>query len=143
MTQARILIADDSSLIRESLQHLLDMQPTLKVVSVAENGFVALEQVRALNPDIVLLDVSMPQLSGLEALPMIKEFSHSIEVIMLSMHGLDSFVLQALHSGAAGYVLKTAAASQILEAIQSVRSGCQYLSPQLIRGEVEKVIIAI
>ena len=143
MKRARVLIADDNSLIRQGLIELLEMQPDLELVGVAENGVLAVQQAQALKPDILLLDIAMPLMNGLEALPLIKKKTPQTDVIVMSMYGLDSVVIQALYSGAIGYVLKTAAASQVLEAIRSARRGCPYLSPQLIKGDVAKAFLTV
>jgi len=143
MTRTRVLIADDNRMIREGLVELLEMQPELELVGVAENGVLAVQLAQKLRPDILLLDISMPVMNGLEALPLIKNKSPQTDVIVLSMYGLDSIIIQALYSGATGYVLKTADSSQVLEAIRAVRRGCHYLSPKLIKGDVEKAFLSV
>ncbi len=143
MKPIRVLIADDSPIVLEGLRQLLEMQPGVVVVGLSGNGLMAVQQTQALCPDIVLLDIDMPKMSGLDALPLIKRKSPKTDVIMLSMHVLDAYVLDALHSGASGYVLKTADSSQIKEAISQVRRGCPYLSPQLIKGAVEKAYLIV
>jgi len=142
MTRTRIMIAEDSHLICQGLIELLEMQPDLELVGAAEDGALAVQLVRALNPDILLLDISMPKMHGLEALPLIKKISPATDVIILSMHVLNAFVIQALHFGAVGYVLKTSNGSEILKAIKTAKRGGLYLSPSLIKGEVEKELLA-
>jgi len=143
MTRIRVLIADDNRMIREGLAELLEMQPELELVGVAENGVLAVQLAEKLRPDILLLDISMPLMTGLEALPLIKSKSPQTAVIILSMYELDSFIIQALYSGATGYVLKTADPSQVLEAIHAVGRGFHYLSPKLIKGDVEKAYLSV
>ncbi len=143
MKQARVLIADDSRLVRDGMCQLLGMQADIDLIGFAEDGEIAVQMAQALRPDIVLLDLFMPQLGGLDALVLIKEKSPKTEVIIVSMHDLDSYIIRAFYSGAAGFVLKTADASQLVQAIRVVCRGCPYLSPQFLKGDVEKAFLTV
>jgi two-component system response regulator NreC len=126
--QIRILIADDHAILREGLRQLLSMQQDMDVVGEAKDGVEALEQTRQLKPDVLLLDIAMPRMGGLEALKLIRESVPETRVIMLSMFEKDAFAQEALQNGAAGYVLKGEPSSEMLDAIRAAYAGRYFLS---------------
>ena len=134
MTSLRVLLADDHTLVRAGLRKLLEAIPDLEVVGEAEDGLALLALAEALQPDLVLLDIAMPRLNGLEALRRLHEAWPAIRVLILSMHQNDEYVRQALRGGAAGYLLKDAAPLELELAIDAVQRGETWLSPALTRG---------
>lgn len=127
----RVLIADDHAVVREGFRKLLEEQSDMTVVGEAGDGVQALKKAKNLTPDVALMDIAMPELSGLEAVKLIKEAVPITEVVLLSMHNKDAYVHQALASGAKGYVLKASPSSEVVEAIRKVRSGEYFLSSKI------------
>ena len=131
----RVLLADDHALVREGLKQVLDDQQDMEVVGEASDGVEALEKAKSLRPDIVLLDIAMPRLSGLEAVGLIKDAVPDVRIVVLSMHKKEAYVHQVFASGALGYVLKASPNAEVLEAIRAARRGEYFLSSK-IRAEV-------
>jgi DNA-binding NarL/FixJ family response regulator len=138
MQPIRILLADDHALVRAGIRALVQRVSGLEVVAEASDGREALRLVRDCQPDVVLMDIAMPELNGLDALPRIVKQHPKVAVIILSMHASREYVLQALQAGAAGYVLKNAAVDELETAIRTVARGDKYLTPaiseQIIAG---------
>jgi two-component system response regulator NreC len=135
MQKIRILIADDHAIVRDGLRQLLNAQPDMEVAGEAGDGMQALEMARRLRPDVALLDIAMPRLSGIEAVGLIRESAPQTKIVVLSMHDKESYVQQVLAAGALGYVLKASPSSDILEAIRSAYRDDYFLSSKL-RAEV-------
>jgi DNA-binding NarL/FixJ family response regulator len=135
MTHAiKVVLADDHTLVRAGLRKLLESIPNVRVVAETDNGLSLLEKVEKLQPDLVLMDIAMPQLNGLDATArLIKEWPQ-IKVIILSMHENEEYVRQALRNGASAYLLKDAAPMELEIAIASVLRGASYLSPAVSKG---------
>lgn len=127
MPETRILLADDHAILRAGLRLLIDKQPGLTVVGEAGDGREALAQTRALQPDLILLDLNMPELDGLSALPLLKEAAPACRVLILTMLDDADHLRAALQAGAAGYVLKKAVDSELINAIQAVLRGETYV----------------
>ena len=140
MSTVRIVLADDHALVRAGIRALLEKLPGVEVVGEAGNGREALELAKTLMPNIVLLDISMSELGGLEALPRIVKNFPAVKVLILSGHANEEYVLRALRCGAAGYILKDAAAEELGHAIKSVAQGQTYLSPSVSRTVVENYL---
>jgi DNA-binding NarL/FixJ family response regulator len=133
----RIMIADDHHLVRASLKSLLDDFPGLEVVAEAADGREAFELAGTLRPEVILMDISMAKLNGLEATrQIVKEHPH-VRVIVLSMHTDERYVLQALRAGAAGYVLKGSAPNELELAIAAVSRGEIFLSPAISKHVID------
>lgn len=129
--EIEILLADDHAIVRQGLRALLESDEKFKVVGEAGDGLEAIELVKKLKPDVVVLDVMMPNLNGLEtARQLSKQFLHT-KIIILSMYDDEGFVLEALGNGAAGYVLKDSTSNDLALAIREVFAGRKYLSPPL------------
>ncbi len=127
----RIILADDHQITRQGLIALLENQADIEVIAEAEQGRSAVELTRDKLPDIVIMDVSMPDLNGIEATRQIKAESPDIKVIGLSMHSDSLFVTEMLKSGASGYLLKDCAFDELVQAIRAVMDGKTYLSPAI------------
>ena len=119
----RILLADDHSVLRSGLRLLIDHQPDLAVVGEASDGVETIKKAQETRPDIILLDLNMPQMDGLTALPKLKEAVPESRILILTMHDDVNYLRQALESGASGYVLKKAVDSELLNAIRAVMRG--------------------
>ena len=131
MSSIRVLLADDHVIVREGLRALLDAQPEIEVVGEAGNGREAVRQVKKLKPDVVILDVAMPELNGIEATAQIHALRSETRVIILSMYSTREHIYRALKAGARGYLLKESAAQEVLEAVREVAAGRQYLSEKV------------
>jgi len=129
----RILLADDHAVLRSGLRLLLEAQTEISVVGEAETGTQAISLTQELQPDIILLDLSMPGLGGLDALPVLRSSSPGTRVLILTMHDEPQYLRQAIKSGAAGYVLKKAADVELLSAIRATMRGEVYVHPSMTR----------
>ena len=133
----KILIADDHGIVRGGMRLLIDRQPDMEVVAEAEDGVDALEKAVQLKPDVAVLDVSMPRMTGLQATHEIKQQSPATQVLILSMHDVERYLFDALKAGASGYVLKREVDQALLGAIRAVHRGEAFLTTaverQLIR----------
>lgn len=127
----RVLIADDHKIMLAGLRSLLEKQTDLEVVAEAENGRKAVQLAQETRPDVVVMDVSMPDLNGIEATTQIIESVPATRVIALSMHSDKRFVMGMLRAGAAGYLLKDCASQELANAIHQVAAGKKYLSPEI------------
>jgi two-component system response regulator NreC len=131
LNKLRVLLADDHAVIREGLKSLVNAQPDMHVVGEAENGRVALQRASEVQPDVVVMDVSMPELNGIEATGRLKQTSPQVKVLVLTVHEDKGYLRQLLKAGASGYVLKRAVAQELIHAIRTVAAGGVYLDPAL------------
>jgi len=127
----RIILADDHRIVREGLRSLLEGQPDMEVVAEAEDGQEAVQLVRELVPDVVIMDVTMPGVNGIMAAHQVMAGYPDVKVIALSMHADKRFVMKMLDAGAAGYLLKDCAFEELARAIKAVIAGNTYLSPEV------------
>lgn len=127
----KILIADDHGVVAEGLKHLIEAQPDMQVVGTVGDGREAVRLAREAQPDVVLMDLSMPELNGADATRAILERDARCRVIVLSMYADREYVRRALKAGASGYVVKRSAAKEVVEAIRAVYAGQRYLSPKV------------
>jgi DNA-binding NarL/FixJ family response regulator len=127
----RVLLADDHSVLREGLRSILESRTNVEVVGEAENGRVAVELARTLSPDVVVMDIGMRDLNGIEATRQIRDENADVGVIALSTHSDRRYVLAMLQAGAAGYVLKASAFDDLQRALDAVSAGKRYLSPEI------------
>ena len=134
----RILIADDHGIVRGGLKLLIDRQPDMEVVAEAEDGVEAFERALQHRPDLCVLDVSMPRLTGLQAARQIKAHLPDCQVLMLSMHDDQRYVFEALKAGASGYVLKRDVDQSLLDAIRSVHRGEAFLTNAVERSMIRE-----
>ena len=137
---ARIILVEDHVVVRQGLRALLADEPDIEIVGEASNGREALQRVQELQPDLALMDISMPSLNGIEATRQIRQQHPEVRIVILSMHSNEEFVFQVLQAGASGYVLKHSDSSEILMAIRAALAGGSYLSPQISRAVIDDYV---
>ncbi|SRR6266403_3036936 len=137
MNVTRVLLADDHALVRAGIRALVEKIPDVQVVAEAGTGREALELVRSKSPNVVLMDIAMTELGGLEVLPRITKDFPGVKVVMLSAHANEEYVIRALREGASGYMLKDSATTELELAIHSVVRGKIYLSPSISRTVID------
>jgi two-component system response regulator NreC len=135
-----ILLADDHALIREGLRTVLAGEPAWSVVGEAADGLEVVDLVEQLQPDVLIVDLMLPGLSGLEVIRQVSKRVKSTHIVALSMHANESYVLAALRNGASAYVLKDTSSTQILQAVREVLAGHRYLSPPLSQYALDAYI---
>jgi two-component system, NarL family, response regulator NreC len=140
VAQIRIVLADDHNIIRSGLRLLIERQPDFKVVAEAEDGRQAVQLVAKHHPDVVILDIGMPQLNGIEATRQIVAQESHPNVVILSMHADESYVLRALKAGARAYILKNAAEADLIRAVQAVSEGKSFFSPVISKMLLEDYV---
>ena len=128
----RILVADDHALVRSGLRKVLDTQPDLRVVAEAQDGAEAVERALAEDVDLAILDVSMPRLTGIQAAAQLQRERPELRVLMLSMHDSEQLLFEALKAGASGYVLKSGADTDIVDAVRAAMLGESFLYPSAV-----------
>ena len=133
MNKTRILIADDHAIVRRGIRLLLESQPDMEVVGEASDGRDGLRQAQELNPDVILMDITMPSVGGIEASRLIKARCPKVQILALTMHEDAAYFFQMLQAGASGYVVKGAEPAELLSAIRAVRKHGVYLYPSLAR----------
>ena len=131
MNLLRIFLADDHTVMREGLKSLVNAQVDMDVIGEADNGRATLQKVRELQPDVIILDISMPDLNGIQVTERLKRMCQKVTVLVLTAHDDSGYLRQLLEVGASGYVLKKAAAEALINAIRVVAAGGVYLDPSL------------
>jgi len=132
----RTILADDHRMFRDGLRALIEKEQDIKVIGEAENGRATVQLVRELSPDVVVMDIGMPDLNGVEATRQIAAQCPSVRVIALSMHSDKRFVTEMLHAGASGYLLKDCAFQELAQAIRTVARNQAYLSPPIAKAVI-------
>jgi two-component system, NarL family, response regulator LiaR len=140
MEKIRIVIADDHDVVREGTKSLLESESDMEVVGEASDGEEAIKLIEKLNPDVVILDISMPKLSGIEVTRQIKPRFPTIAVLILSAYDNDEYVFSSLEAGASGYLLKEVHGREIVEAVRSVYSGESVLYPSIASKVIQRAI---
>jgi len=125
----KIMLVDDHPIVREGIRSRLSSQPNMKIVGEAENGKEAVRKIQELSPHIVLMDINMPEMNGLEATKIISKVAPKAKVLVLSMHADKEYVVEIMRSGARGYVLKNSPPAELIRAIESVHAGEAFFSP--------------
>lgn len=126
-----LLLADDHPIVRQGLRHLLECEPEFRIVAEAGDGIEALQKAELFKPDILVVDMMMPGVNGLEVLRQVRKISPTTRTIVLSMQSADAYVVEALKNGAAGYVLKETGPGELVNAVREVIKGNQFLSAKL------------
>ena len=140
MNEIRVMLADDHAIVRDGLKSLLLSQNDITVVAEAENGRDAINVAKACNPDVIVMDFSMPGLNGLEGTYKIKSILPKVKIIVLTMHDNEEYILQFIRAGAAGYLLKDAIADELIGAIRRVLTSNRFFSPSLTEDKLEQLI---
>jgi DNA-binding NarL/FixJ family response regulator len=140
MVNIRVLLAENHTIVRKGLRALLDEETDIEVIGEAEDGREAVDQVERLAPDVVLMDITMPSLNGVEATRQIKAQHPKVQVLGLTRHENEEYIYQLLRAGASGYVVKQAAPAELVEAIRTAFRGDTYLSPSINPSVVEAYI---
>ena len=135
-----LVLADDHPIVRKGLKALLEAENDLRVAGEASDGLEAINQVEKLKPDVLLLDIMMPGLNGLDVARQVSQHFPLTRIIILSMHANEAYVLDALRHGASGYVLKDASMEELVEAIRQVMAGHRYLCPPLSERAIEEYV---
>ena len=136
----KIMITDDHSMIREGLKNLLELEGDIEVVAEAENGIECLDKLEDVNPDVLLLDINMPKMNGLEVLQNLKDRKSKIKVLVLTVHNETEYLMKAVDIGINGYVLKDSESSELKKAIFAIADGENYIQPSLIPALNNKMI---
>lgn len=139
MSTIRVLVADDHNLVREGLVRILAGSGECEVVAEASNGMEAVEKSLATRPDVAVLDFSMPRLSGLEVVRRLRKQLPATRLLMLTVHDEEEYVLSAVKEGAAGYLVKDSAASDLIEAVRALHSGQGYFGPQASKALADQL----
>ena len=137
MDTIKLLLVDDHDVVRTGLRSFLETQPGVEVVAEAKNGLQALERAKDAQPDIVLMDITMPDMDGMEATQQLKKLYPDCQVLVLTVHADKQYFMKMLSVGASGYITKQAAADELIAAIQAVAAGHVYLQPALARWLLE------
>jgi two-component system, NarL family, response regulator NreC len=133
LRKIKVLLADDHKMIRAGLRLVLEQQPDVAVAGEADDGRQAVALAQELKPDVVVMDIGMPSLNGIEAAVQIKQALPDTAIVMLSMHSDEGYILRALRSGAAGYILKDSAEADLVGAVHAVAEGKSFFSPKVSR----------
>ena len=140
MKEIRVLLADDHGIVRKGLRALLESQPGMKVAGEAADGREAVKLTAEIQPDVVIMDIAMPNLNGIEATAQIVKANPKTGVVILSMHSDEAYLVRALNAGARGYLLKDSAEEDLLRAIQAVADGRPFFSPAIAQTLLEDFV---
>jgi DNA-binding NarL/FixJ family response regulator len=141
MKKIRVLIAEDHTIVRQGLSALLRSEPDMEVVGEASDGLEAVEMAKKLIPDVVLMDIGMRNLNGVEATRRIKKALPHAQVLALTVYDNEEWIFQVLKAGASGYLIKDSAMTELVSAIKAIREGDSYLSPSISKKVIEEYIL--
>ena len=137
----RVFLADDHAVLRDGMRSLLEEQGDIVVVGDAPNGRLAVQQAQQLAPDVVVMDIAMPELNGIDAARQIREVSPSTQVVILSMYSTTEHIRHALEAGVKGYLLKEAAGTEVVDAVRAVHAGRRYLCKKITEAVVDDYVL--
>jgi len=140
MDKIKVLVADDHTIVRKGLCALLSEESDIEVVGEAENGRDAIKKAEQLKPDVVLMDITMPELNGMDATRQLKKRFPAIKILILSMHANDEYIFETLRAGASGYLIKRSAPTDLIKAIHVAHRGDSFLSPSISKKVIESYI---
>lgn len=140
MNKIKVLLAEDHIIVRKGLRALLDKEIGIEVIGEAEDGREAIRKAEELHPDVVVMDIAMPGLNGLEATRQIKKRFPGMKIIILTVHNNEEYVLETLRAGASGYLVKKAAPTDLISAIQAAYRGESFLSPSISRTVIDEYL---
>jgi len=140
MSRITVVVAEDHTIVRKGICSLIDGKADIQVVGEAEDGRDAIDKVTALLPDVVIMDITMPHLNGLEATRQIKKMFPQIKILALTMYTNEEYILQILQAGASGYVIKQAAPAELISAIHAVYRGDSFLSPSISKTIIDEYL---
>jgi two-component system response regulator NreC len=140
VSKTTVLLAEDHTIVRKGLRSLLESEADIEIVGEAENGREAIDRVEELRPDVVVMDIGMPGLNGLEATRQIKKRFSDVQVLILTVHTGEEYILQILRAGASGYLVKQAAPAELISAIQAVHRGEAFLSPSISKKVLDDYV---
>ena len=140
MDKISVLLAEDHTIVRKGLRSLLDKEIGIEVIGEAEDGREAIRKAEELHPDIVVMDIAMPDLNGLEATRRLKKRFPGMKIIILTVHNNEEYVLETLRAGASGYLVKKAAPTDLISAIQAAYRGESFLSPSISRTVIDEYL---
>ncbi len=143
MSKIRVLVADDHGIVRKGLRFLLDRQPGMEVIGEAAEGSEAVRLSEELTPNVVIMDVAMPHLNGIDAVTQILKNNPNIGIVMLSMHADEAYLGRALSAGAKGYLLKDSAEADVVSAVQAVAQGRPFFSPQIAQSLLDDYVTTL
>jgi DNA-binding NarL/FixJ family response regulator len=140
MNIIKVLIVDDHTIVRQGLCALLNAEKNIEVIGEAENGWEVVELTKQLKPDVIVMDISMPKLNGIETMIKIKKESPDTAIIMLSMHSNKELIFQVLRAGASGYLVKNSASSELISAIKAAHKGESYLDSSISKKVIDEYL---
>jgi DNA-binding NarL/FixJ family response regulator len=140
MSEITVLVAEDHTIVRKGICSLIDGKADIRVIGEAEDGREAIEKTEALTPDVVLMDITMPRLNGLEATRQIKKRLPQVKILALTMYTNEEYILQVIQAGASGYVVKQAAPAELISAIHAVYRGDSFLSPAISKTIIDEYL---
>jgi two-component system response regulator NreC len=140
MSKIKVLLVDDHTIVRQGIKALLDTQEGIEVVGEAEDGREAIEKAKQMAPNVIVIDITMPNLNGIEATRQIKKINPEIKVLVLTVHDNEEYIHRILQAGASGYLLKESAVSDLVSAINAVEKGDIFLSPSISKVVVKDYI---
>lgn len=143
MEKIRILIADDHAILRDGLKMALKTDPAMEVIGEAENGEIAVKLEQELRPDIIVMDVDMPKMNGIEAVREIKKNNPDAKVLMLTMHDKESYIVDSISAGAAGYIYKMADMDEFITAVKTVACGKEYFNEKVSQSIMSNYIKSV
>ncbi len=137
----KVFLADDHAVVRDGLRSLLEAEGNISVIGIAADGRETVRQVQRLRPDVVVMDIAMPELNGIEATLQVLETCPSTRVVILSMHSSKEHIFRALQAGAQGYILKESAGQEVVKAVRTVHSGSRYLSQRITETVIDDYVV--